>query len=182
MGSYDLVLGVDWLGSLGLVTFDYKRLILQFLYKGQEVVLQGNSQPLKPRIQQMTAKAFVRSCQRQGHGFLYMINEVCQAPGLLHSAQGLSADGRAENEELPNLLLEYEDIFKAPTGLPPHRQIEHNIELKEGAQPFSIRPYKSSYEQKNEIEKLVSEMLESGIIRPSCSPFASPILLVKKKD
>nr|XP_017226343.1 PREDICTED: uncharacterized protein LOC108202460 [Daucus carota subsp. sativus] len=114
-GSYDLVLGVDWLGSLGLVTFDYKRLILQFLYKGQEVVLQGNSQPLKPRIQQMTAKAFVRSCQRQGHGFLYMINEVCQAPGLLHSAQGLSADGSAENEELPNLLLEYEDIFKAPT-------------------------------------------------------------------
>lgn len=23
LGSYDLVLGVDWLGSLGLVTFDY---------------------------------------------------------------------------------------------------------------------------------------------------------------
>lgn len=54
--------------------------------------------------------------------------------------------------------------------------------MKEGSQPFSIRPYRNSYEQKNEIEKLILEMLDSGVIRPSSSPFASPILLVKKKD
>jgi hypothetical protein len=44
------------------------------------------------------------------------------------------------------------------------------------------RPYRHPYFQKTEIEKIVRELLQSGVIRPSQSPFSSPVLLVRNAD
>jgi len=74
------------------------------------------------------------------------------------------------------------DLFAEPTQLPPSREADHQIPLLPGAQPVSVRPYRYSPAQKSEIEKQVKEMLQNGIVRVSSSPFASPVLLVKKKE
>lgn len=59
---------------------------------------------------------------------------------------------------------------------------EHSSNLKEGSNPVSVRPFKYPQVQKNEIERLIGEMLDAETIQPSTSPFSSPIILVKKKD
>ena len=43
-------------------------------------------------------------------------------------------------------------------------------------------PYRYSYVQKNEVEKLIRELLAAGLFQHSHSPYASPILLVQKKN
>lgn len=69
-----------------------------------------------------------------------------------------------------------------PPGAPPDRGIEHIIELEEGAKPVMITPYRHPKRLKDEIEKTIKELLEMGHIRLSKSPFASSVVLVKKKD
>ena len=79
------------------------------------------------------------------------------------------------------VLSQYTHLFAEPTLLPPTRAADHKIPLVPGAQPFRLRPYRYNPAQKDEIEKQVQELLQNGLIRESNSPFASPVLLVKKK-
>jgi transposase InsO family protein len=84
--------------------------------------------------------------------------------------------------EIQQLLDAHEGLFSKPEGLPPSRTADHRIPLVPGAQPVKARPYRYTPQQKTEIENQVKEMIKSGIIRLSSSPFASPVLLVRKKD
>lgn len=86
-----------------------------------------------------------------------------------------------QDTELQVLLEKYQPLFQPPSGLPLSRSHNHRIPLLEGCKPPSARPYKYGHFQKTEIEKCVKELLDSSFIRPSHNPFASPVLLVKKK-
>ena len=77
----------------------------------------------------------------------------------------------------------YEKVFRdLPHGRPPDRGVEHNIVLEEGNSPIQIPPYRNTKNFRDDIEKAIQELLELGLIRPSSIPYASSVVLVKKKD
>ena len=43
MGGVDVILGVQWLQSLGMITFNFQELFLNFFWEGKEVELRDIS-------------------------------------------------------------------------------------------------------------------------------------------
>lgn len=48
--------------------------------------------------------------------------------------------------------------------------------------PFHCSPRRLSYHERDEVQKMVNQLMAEGIVRPSNSPYASAIVLVKKKS
>ena len=85
-----------------------------------------------------------------------------------------------EELQITELVEEYSDILQEPTSLPPYRENhDHKITLVEGSNPVNQKPYRYAVYQKDEIDKMVKELLD---VQPSSSTYASPVVLVKKKD
>jgi hypothetical protein len=95
-------------------------------------------------------------------------------------------DDRTSEAVLPDsiaqVLQNFKEVFSAPTELPPHREYDHTISLLLGLVPVNSQPYRYSPMHKDEIERQVRALFDSGLIETSTSPFASPVLLVQKKD
>ena len=69
-------------------------------------------------------------------------------------------------------------VFETPKGLPPIHDHDDTIYLTPGSVPPNIMPYRYLYAKKSEIECMVVEMLEGGIIQPSQSYFSYLLVLV----
>lgn len=80
---------------------------------------------------------------------------------------------------------EFASVFPSelPAGLPPTRgTTPFRIELKPGTQPFGRYGPRMTAADTQEAEKMLKELLAKGFIRPSRSPWGSPMFLVEKPD
>ena len=84
--------------------------------------------------------------------------------------------------EVLEVLSDFEAVFSKSKTLPPSKVYNHTIPSTPSAAPVNARPYRYSPLQKDEIERQVARMLAAGIIVHCMSPFASPVILVQKKD
>jgi hypothetical protein len=80
--------------------------------------------------------------------------------------------------EIQRIIDMHNKVFEPmPPGAPPNRGFEHIIELEEGVKPVITTPYRHPKKYKDEIEKVIKELLDMGHIRPCSSHFASSVML-----
>ena len=80
---------------------------------------------------------------------------------------------------LNDLVRRYPDVF---TDMPGETDvIQHQIRLTDDT-PIRCKPSPLQYAMREELRNEVDTMLEMGVVRPSTWPYASPIVMVKKKQ
>jgi hypothetical protein len=167
-----VVLGSQWLRTLGVIVWDFEKLEMGFKFRGKKALWQG-MKAWKSSIQ--GSREFAKRPPSQG-----LLLQVTQS--TVSSAQALAIPSVSQqiSPAVQRVLEHFASVLKKRQGLPLVRGHEHQILLKEGTQPICQWPYRYPFYQKTEIEKIVKELLKSGSIRPSQSPFSSHVLLVRK--
>ncbi|GKE61755.1 ty3-gypsy retrotransposon protein, partial [Tanacetum coccineum] len=175
MKGPDVELGIQWLQKLGKVTHDYAQQSMEFTFVDQTYTLQGDASLRMKQVSLHHMQALLETDEVYG---VYELHSVA----VQDEAGSTQVQAGTSHPEIEQLLVRFEALFQVPSTLPPHRLIDHRIHLFPSTKPVNVRPYRYPHYQKNEMEKLVNEMLSQGITRYSNSPFSSPVLLVKKKD
>jgi hypothetical protein len=168
MGGCDIVLGADWLRTLGPILMDFKELIMQFDQEGHQYKFQG----IIASSPEIINSHHMEKLLKKGHSGVI---------SQLHAIQATKTP--LVPHDLQALLSKHQMLFSTPQGLPPSCGVlDHSIALVPGSFPPNIRPYHHPFSQKNEIEKMVQELLNAGVICLSKSPYSSLVVMVLKKE
>ena len=85
----------------------------------------------------------------------------------------------SQKAQLTQVLLSYPNVIATTPGR--ITLVQHYITIGD-AVPVQQKPYQIPYSQRESVKQELDQMLKARVIRPSTSPWASPIILVTKKD
>lgn len=168
--GFDVILGADWIYDHSPISLDLKQRVLWVTCKGQQVKFVDHTLP-QGKIM-IKAGKFGKMLDKGIMGFFIEVLSKTEE----------KKEETIIPEQIAVLLQEFADIFAEPKGLTPKRDCDHAIPLKVGAEPPSLRPYRVPHQQKNAMEEIIKELLDSKEIRLSLSPYSSPAFMVRKKD
>ena len=141
MGGCYILLGVDWLRTLGTIIMDFKYLTMQFDQEGHQYKFQG----IIVSSLEIISSHRMENLLKKGHSSV-----IAQ----LHAIQ--ATETPSVPKDLQALLSKHQMVFSTPRKLHPSRDVhDHSIPLIPGSLPPNIHPYHHPFSPKNEIEKMV---------------------------
>ena len=140
-----MVLGIQWLSTLGDIKCSFKDLEMEFVDKGTKMALRGTPKSdmewMGGRKQDKNIRQNVKQAELSS-----MQLHVYPSTGMTHmNMEGMEINNQSElNEVVP----QFSDVFEVPKELPPRREHDHRIPLIEGTLRVNIRPYRDPPTQK----------------------------------
>lgn len=174
MDACHLLLGRPWQYDRK-VLHDGRSNTYSFYFNGTKIVLLPSKSNEKPTptgdsANLLSLARFEAEIEDSGYVYILLGKETNTEAAIPDKAQAL--------------IEEFNDVFptELPDGLPPLRDIQHQIDLEPGAVLPNRLHYRMSPSEHEELRRKVEELLAKGHIRESLSPCAVPALLTPKKD
>ncbi|KAJ9527667.1 hypothetical protein QJQ45_025945, partial [Haematococcus lacustris] len=203
--GYDVLLGDDWLfANKAILSYEGKTLSLSAAGKTAVTLpcpavaapkYVGQCSAVRPTpaflINALKAKPELISATQASRWLLKggrAVVALVMTEGSASAGPGTPSDKddphipAAIKAELQTLLDEYSDVFKPLTDTPPERPVGHTIPLVPDARPPVTPMYRLSKPEQEELKRQIQDYLSKGMIEPSSSPYAAPILFVQKKS
>ena len=100
--------------------------------------------------------------------------------------EGLDLTDTALDEKQKDKLIQFlkknHDLFSKTLANPGSaKNVVHRVPTDDNS-PINCVPFKAGVKEKTIIKESIDEMLKQGVIRPSYSPWAAPVVLGGKKD
>ena len=119
---------------------------------GASVILQGDPNLSTSSI---SLKALWEALRQQGEGVLVELSSI----GVVANEPKLQIP-----LSIQKVIDQFQSAFALTVGLPPPKSHDHAIVLHPGTSPINVRPCCYPQVRKAEIERLVREILEAGIV------------------
>jgi len=141
-GGADVVLGVQWLQSLGTISFNFQEHFMKYSLEGEEVELRGIAGKIGKIISYNVMTKLLKKEQRG------VIAQLCslEVPTLKSSI----------SPDLQKALDNHSKVFETPKRLAPICDHDHAIHLIPRSFPPNTRPYIYLYSQKKKTEHMVA--------------------------
>jgi hypothetical protein len=166
LGSYDCLIGMDWLDQHHAILDCRNKAFTCLDEEGNQRTVQGI--PRVVVVREISTMQ-VKKCYRKG----------CQ---LFAAHVEEASKDEVSKIEYHAVLKDFEDVFQEVARLPLNKDIDFSVNLMLGATRVSKDPYRMSTPELKELQLQLEELLKRGYIRPSVSPWGTPVLFVKKKD
>ena len=137
----------------------------------------GDTQPAVSRLRPPDSTPPDSTLPQMENGVSGRITELFSQ--LSNDLNNLAEEDRAS---LKALLISYADVFALDSSeLGTTQLVTHSISTGQHL-PIKQRVRRTPFALRKKVDELVEEMLDQDVVEPSESPWASPVVLVQKKD
>ncbi|XP_076943902.1 uncharacterized protein LOC143614308 [Bidens hawaiensis] len=166
LGSFDVVIGMDWLSAHQASIGCHEKAVRIPVANGEVLIVQGEEGGTAMGVISMMR---AQKLLRKGHlAVLAMVS-----------------DTRTEEKRIEDIPIvrDFPEVFPEDLpGLPPHRQVEFQIELTPRATPIARAPYRLAPNELEELSKQLKDLLDKGHVVNAKGILVDPAKIESIKD